>query len=385
MNDAIKNGYINWIDGMKISKDHFIDMQRAIEDRVRDARSVGTSSVDFGLIPGKLNGKSSLEYNILIEQGNRIVVELYQCRAISPAGDRVEIVSSLNSHSVALKKDFEIDSSFQDDRTYDIIVKVNSFDLSPYGDPDVEESPPRHPYAQPAYDLEIAPSDEIKLNEHNRNYVIIARIGSQRGEVKEVKEFIPPSMTMESAPELEEFFFKYHKFLIDLEQHLFRIVIKLNGAQQKTQLASNVDLMGRRLLDVIEREVDSVALICRRSSPLFLVRQAMSMARTVRHTTELMTNLGKDEFLNYIQEIIDMSPGEYMNVHTELCNLEYDPYNLHESLSKILAFCQVNSKLFDEWSRLDYIGKKKNTDIYVAEKPMDTRSDAPKPKGKWDF
>lgn len=387
MKDPIKNGYINWIDGMKITKDHFIQMQRAVEDRIRDSRVINSNSWGFGLIPGKVNGRDSLDYNLLTEHPNKIFVELYQCRGLTPSGDRAEIVSRLNSQEVALKKRFELDleSGSFDKKIYDVILKVDSFELAPYGEPDVKESPPRHPYAAPEYELEIVPSREIEHNDHNRNFIVITRIESGPDGLTHISDYIPPCLSMEARPELTEFYFKYLKFLKDLEQNLFKIVVKLNSASQKTQLATNVDAICRRMLDLLERDLDACAMNLRHGHPSELITQVMSFARTVKYAIELTTNIGKDEYLNYIQEIISVSPGDYLRVHEDLIHLEYDHYNINESLVKILSFCKVNGRLFDELSRLDYIGKKKDADIYVAEKPMETKDDPAKPKRQWDF
>jgi hypothetical protein len=386
MNDPIKNGYVNWVDGMKISKDHFIDMQRAVEDRIRDTRSIFAGPNDFGLIAGKANGRDSLDYNLIIEHPNDIVVEVYQCRATTPGGDRVEVVPSLNSHATALKKRFSMDMAKAGEGIpHDVIITVNSFNMSAYGDPDVNETPPRHPFTQPSYNLELVPSKEIKYNEHNRNYVIIARVVVENNTIVEIQEFIPPSMTMDGSSTLNEFFFKYYKFLKDLEQNLFKIVIKLNSTAQKTQLAANVDFLSRRMLSLLELEMDTCNMVYRHASPVLLVTHVMRFARNIQYSLELMTNVGKDELLNYIKEVIGVSPGEYMALNSDIIGNEYDHYDINGSLGRILEFCKVNGKLFNEFSRLDYIGKKRDTEIYVAEKPMNSDAEAPKSKRKWDF
>ena len=387
MNDPIKNGYINWIDGMKISKDHFIDMQRATEDRVRDARSILSGEFDMGLLAGKLKGRGSLEYILTIGHPNRIDVEVYQCRALSPAGDRVEIVSDLNSLTNALKANFVIDlEKAEDQDIFDIIVKVDSFNMTPYGEPDVKESPPRHPFAQPEYTLELAPSKEIQYNEYNRNYVVLTRVQLSGGVIKHLKDYIPPCMSMESAAELTEFYFKYLQFVKDLEQNALHIIIKTNSAEHKTPLVRNVELIARRVFDLIEKEIDDVVLFYRFENPVHFVAHTMRLARCIKNSIELTTNTGKDELLNYFStEVMDLNSAEYMNVLSGLFGMEYQHYDINACLTRISSFCKHTSKLFNELSRLDYIGKKKDIGIFVTDKTKEDTASAPQKRRKWDF
>jgi len=385
MKDEIKNGYIHWVDGMKISKDHFINMQRAVEDRIRDARCLGLDDDRFGLLPGKVNGRESLEYNLLIEHPDTVVMEIYQCRAVTPAGDRVEVVSSLNNKTVALRKEFKLDLDYSPEHVqYDIILRVGSYDMAPYGEPDPSETPPRHPFSGPSFSLDITPTKEIRYNEYNRNFVVLSRVEVFNKEVTELRTFIPPSMTLESTSALMEFYFAYLKFLNDIEQDLFRIIIKLNNVERPTLLASNVGELCRRMLGFIEREMDAVTNIYRTGAPKLLVTHTKGFARSIRNGIELLTNTGKDELLNYIKEVISVDPGEYMGIQSGIISLEYDHYDINASLEKVMSFCRLNGRLFKELSGLDYIGKKKNTDIYVAEKSINAPQES-KVKRKWDF
>jgi hypothetical protein len=378
MHDPIKNGYINWIDGMKISKDHFVDMQKAVEDRLRDVRSIQVDEYGFGLLAGKVNGRYSLEYNLVIEHPAKVKVEVYHCRAISPAGDRVELVSSLNALTTPLKADFDVDLNASDGSIYDILLKVDSFHLIPYGDPDVEESPPRHPFAQPEYSLEIAPSRDLQYNEYNRNYVILSRVKLQGGAVSHIQDYIPPCSSMESDARLVDFYHSYYGFLLTLEQSVLQIITKGNANTNKSQLASSVDFLCRRLFSMIELEKDALNMHYRFNSPAVFVTHVKRVSRCIGNSIELLTNLGKDELLNYIERIIKISPGEYLKCLKDIVDEDYNHYDVNEMLLSVQKFCQINGKLFKDWSGLSFIGKDAEEEtIFVAEKKVE--------KNRWDF
>jgi len=54
-------------------------------------------------------------------------------------------------------------------------------------------------------------------------------------------------------------------------------------------------------------------------------------------------------------------------------------------LTRISSFCKHTSKLFNELSRLDYIGKKKDIGIFVTDKTKEDTASAPQKRRKWDF
>ena len=42
---------VNWIDGMKINKNHFLEVQNFVSDSVRDSVGIHTSMINYGLLP----------------------------------------------------------------------------------------------------------------------------------------------------------------------------------------------------------------------------------------------------------------------------------------------------------------------------------------------
>ncbi|MGB0932148.1 MAG: hypothetical protein ACPGVB_15300, partial [Chitinophagales bacterium] len=150
----ITHNYVNWIDGMKISKEHFLAFEDAVNDYLRDIRALRLTDNNYGLLPASPHTKHSLELRI---HGNE--VELLSCRGITREGVRIEITNfNLQKLTAAIPKE---DSSVLDNRPgglYDIVVVVDSYDREPFGKPNSEESPPRHPFTLPKYSLELVPS-----------------------------------------------------------------------------------------------------------------------------------------------------------------------------------------------------------------------------------
>ncbi len=398
MSEPIKSGYVNWIDGMKMSRTHFLELQQAIEDRIRDERARSSYHLDFGLLPGRVNNKPSLEYELTFEGRNKFTLKLRQCRAVTQGGDRIEILAGIDPAETALVRTVEIeDALMQEGNEFDLMLKIDSLNMEPYGVPNVQESPPRHPFSRPACSLEWAPTKELRPEGYALSLLTIARVRVSRGELVHDTEFMPACVSVACLPRLEDFHAGYHRFLKEAEQNLFKIVIRLNMRDKRTDLSDAVDTYCRAAIGFLERSLSAFQTQGGRMTPREMVASAASFARTLRYSIELLTGQGKDEMLNYVNTVIAVTPGDYLQTMSRLTDLEYQHTDLKEALLRILEFCRVNRKLLDEWVRLDYIGQRKNEDIFIHEettrfvppppapKPAPPPPPPPQPKRGWSF
>lgn len=377
----MKSGYVNWIDGMKMSRTHFLELQQAIEDRIRDERGLMAYHADFGLLPGRVNGKPSLDYELTFEGRSKFTLKLRQCRAITQGGDRIEILAGADPAEIGLSRTVDIEEALmQEGQEFDLMVRIDSLNMEPYGVPNVQESPPRHPFTRPTCTLEWAPSKELRPDGYALNLLTVARLRVSRSELLHDTEFMPPCVSVASLPRLEDFHAGYHRFLKEAEQNLFKIVIRLNMRDKRTDLSDAVDTYCRAAIGSLERELGAFQTQGNRMGPRAMVTSAVSFARTLRYAIELLTGRGKDEMLNYINTVIAVSPGDYLQTLSRLTDLEYRHTDLKESLHRILEFCRVNRKLLDEWVRLDYIGQRKNEDIFIHEETPRSAPPPPAPR-----
>ena len=119
----------------------------------------------------------------------------------------------------------------------------------------------------------------------------------------------------------------------------------------------------------------------------------MSFARTFHYAIELLTGKGKDVLLEYIREVSGIQPADYLLTLTGLTDLQYAHSDLKSALGRILVFCRAQRKLMEEWVGLDYIGAKKDKNIFIEQETPVKRTAPqrpPEPKqqdsgGGWDF
>lgn len=382
--DPLSKGYVNWKDGMKISEKHFEHLQVTAEERLKDARAMDLEYFNYGILGSGADGKPPLELHIRIESRDTVFVEVIQCRGVTEAGDRVEVLARDEHESQAtLSKSLKIqESDLKRDEPLLITIRVDNEAMQKYGQPDPEESPLRYPYAKPSLSLEtLLPHADSRAV--FRNNLVIARLLVSKGELSIDENFIPPCKSMRAHTDLRDFAFEYQEFQESIEEDLFKIIRNLGSKEQLTPLAKSVGDLSVNLINTLQLGIDDIKMFGPAFTPAHYVLNAKKMARSLRNSIDLLTNERKEELLNYIQEVIDIGHGEYTNVNVNLLELDYDHLSIYTALQTVLHFCKVNGKLFNEWSNLDYIGKKKKSGIFVGEVKKET--EVTKEKKRWDF
>jgi len=382
--DALNKGYINWRDGMKISEHHFEYLQISIEERIKDVRAMTLEYFNYGILGSGIDGKAPLQISVSVQGNDSVLVSVEQCRGITQSGDRVEVLSRNENEGLKkLERTLKIqESELNRGLPILITIKVDNEAMDAYGQPDSEETPLRYPFRKPSLSIETL-IPEADTQSVFRNSLIVGRLNVNKGELKWDKKYIPPSTTMRSHSALREFAFDYLDFLSSLEDDLFTIIKNLGSKEQLTQLASTVGSYSKSLLQAVQDNIDEINLFGPSYSPAHYLLISKKLARSLRNTMAVLPNDHKEELLNYVKEIIDLNPAEYTKGITDLIDFEYDHMLITSCLDTIGVFKNNTSRLFREWSQLDYIGKKKKTGIFVGEVKSD--SESTKEKKKWDF
>ena len=71
---------VNWIDGMKISKDHFIAQDSAMTNLIHISTALNLSPVRYGILPASDGGIRTV---LSVDNQNALSVTVLQCKAVS--------------------------------------------------------------------------------------------------------------------------------------------------------------------------------------------------------------------------------------------------------------------------------------------------------------
>ena len=204
MRDQRKYFPVNWIDGMKINKNHFIQQDNASADALHDFGSLHLSPIRYGILPPSAAGKIHSMCSVSLDARNTLAVKIHSCQAITSGGIRI---SCPNASNAGNDKNKSLESSFgfstaKTESVSWIFLVVNPFEKQAAGSPDVAENPPRYPFLLPTCTIEIIHESEYRQYVNHPYAIPIGRVAINGNDIKVDEDYIPPCLTLESHPEL---------------------------------------------------------------------------------------------------------------------------------------------------------------------------------------
>ncbi|MBP6623721.1 MAG: hypothetical protein KA198_01035 [Chitinophagaceae bacterium] len=373
---------VNWKDGMKMNKSHFIDTDNAYIDGIRDAVQIKLSPVQYGLVCNDAN--ESINIQITIDNQNLIKATLLLCDAVTLGGARINI------HKQNLEQSFTQLEATQatkagEEGIFWVSVSVNLFNRIPSGTPDPLENPPRNPFTEASYELHITPDTQIKQLLNNPNQLIVGKVHLNGAQSRVEEEYIPPCLSVSAHIDLISFHAELDSFFGKLELKCSQIVQKIFKKSQQNELSDLVQFLCDRMILFLGSQITPFRWSAPHESPIHMIQTTVGLARVIKNTIDLRIGSGKEELLNYLAEWCELNQGELEALLTSVSNITYTHHDVNQHLTKIVQFVKVLGKLFDTLSNLEYIGKKKDSNIFVKEEQIQTVEDINKPKPKRRF
>ncbi|MEN9917574.1 MAG: hypothetical protein RL662_10 [Bacteroidota bacterium] len=372
----LKKVLVNWVDGMKTGKEHLEQMEDYFIDCVRDATNIQLTGYDFGMLPPSYGDKTSSDFEILERITNHIEVELRQCNAITAGGCRININPLNHSEYLKLNYPFDIekDKSQNDENLYwDVILSIRPFDRVPTGTPDPDETPLRHPNVNVNYNLIVKPIGQISTEQLGMNHLVIGRI-TRIGDRFEVdKSYIPPCTSMSSHPALIAYYEQFGKYLNDIETSSHKMLQKINERENNSSIALNIKLVCEDLLRFISSVYFSYRNKGRFYPPVDTLNVFSSLAHTCFVSIDFIPKKKREEMLQYFYEWGDVTPGNLIDLLSEVLEMTYDHHNIRHMMDRTDKLLSVLSFLWIKLCSLEYIGQHKEN-IVVAEKTQKIES-----------
>ena len=91
MRDRLTHYFVNWVDGMKINKTHFIDQNNAMKDVLHDVGSFHLTPHRYGILPPSVAGENTFSVRVSLDNQNTLRVAVEACQAITPGGVRISL------------------------------------------------------------------------------------------------------------------------------------------------------------------------------------------------------------------------------------------------------------------------------------------------------
>lgn len=363
-----KHYHVNWQNGMNISRDHFIQLENSFADDFSDVRSLVLNSTNFGLAPISQARPASVKTIIKIDNQNFLKVKVFNCQAITYGGSRIDIMEEHQLAEMETDISPELRQSGNDGKdVYYVLLNINYHNRRPFGELNTDEDPPRYPYTLPGYTISLIHEKDLMAQSDLPDSLVIGKLGIEMGIPKVYDEYFPPCMIIKSHLQLIEFCEMVEKFFSQLELDLVSIIRKINERTQDTPLAKSVGSLSENLLRYISFNHLRLRFEIPNLPPLFLFMYIANAARTIRNTIDSGSSADKEELLNYFTNWSELKQGDFEKLLVYCINFEYRHYDILFSIEQFTGFIQIIARLFDKLESLTYIGKKKETSIFVKE------------------
>jgi hypothetical protein len=371
MSESKKYLPVNWIDGMKINKNHFITERNAQLQHAILSTGTHISHINYGLMPLVVREHNPFKIFVSMDNMQQVQVRLVNCRAVTPGGALISIEDGAYEENDVKTMVPELMTDLESLRNKSarayVVLTVNPYDRLPVGMADMNELPPRIPYAAPTYSLSILPESELVGQRLGLYQLTISRILVTDSRVTIDEDYLPPCTAVSSHPELQDIYYALEEFMGQIELFCLQINQKIYQKNQHNSLSDIFEKVCNNIIQYQNNYFAHFKWIAMNEPPCFMMAHVASIARIFKNTIDVYVNAGKEELMNYIAEWCDISQASIETVVTELSNHRYQHEDIHATIVKTQAFTKLISSLFFKLSRLDYIGKKKEANIFVKE------------------
>lgn len=386
MRDQLKHFPVNWIDGMKISKNHFIAQDRAFENALSDMAALGLSPLRYGILPASAAGEDTYNIKIAIDNQNTARVSVLSCQAITQGGIRIAIpapgIAGQQERDGVPAITFPFPNAASEPVWW-VVLLANPYDKQPAGSPDLSENPPRYPHVLPSYSVQIVNNSQYNQYADHPYGIVIGKLLSGGAGIRVDDEYIPPCFSISAHPDLLSFYTELDGFFGSLELKCSQIVQKIYRKNQQNEISELVLFLCDRMVMHLGQSITQMRWMLMHESPALLFCNVASLARVMKNSIDLRIGSGKDEMMTYLSEWCELKQGELETMLSSLASIRYDNNDINGNIQKVISFVKVCSRLFDTLSKLEFIGKKKESGIFVKEEIPGNNTDPNKARRRF--
>lgn len=371
----IQYNLTNWVDGMKVGRQHFVDSENAFIDQIRDSNAVFVRNFNYGLLEPLMGEKSSLACDVMNNQSNQFKIVVSQCRAITMGGNRIEIIQGIHAELTNENSLANFDTKA---KAFYAIISIDPFKRVPFGMALTDESPARNQSTISEYKLHFVDEESIDAGSLGPNHLPVARFEVKQNELAKDANYIPPCATLAAHPGSRLLNNTIANYFEVIQQCSIEIVQKVenNKDRQQTPLAKNIADLCKRMVYQISSNYFLFRTVNNSYSPVFLADSVFKLANEVNIFLNLLSIKEKEDILNYFRTWNDISPGAFQEMLTGIINADYQHENINSFFNPTLNFLKGWAKVLEELKNLQLIGerRKDGDDIFTVreEKPKKT-------------
>lgn len=372
MHSDIKYYPVNWMDGMRIGKSQFDDSNSFILDHLRDAICLSLNNLNYGLLhTNHYKDNPSLKMSVQFSNNAFIEVQLEHCKASCPDGTRIDVQPV---HKCHLKTSFQtlassLNLNLSSDNYFYIVVQVNQHNRRPFGEPNPEEVPPRHPYTIPNYQISVVPIKDYEPEQGYRSQLPIGKIGYINGHLVEIPGYVPPCMTVGSHIKLNTQLKEIREMLNRMEQSAYKVIQRAyqKGTTQSV-IAANISGYCKEFIRFHNQHMLFFQWIASNLPPVFLAETLGKMWVSLRAYFEMLPVSEREETMDYLSEWMNIGKGDLDQRMFFFKQAEYNHNDLGTLFVNIVDNIRFFEELFSRLSQLEFIGKRRGQSLLINER-----------------
>lgn len=355
---------------MKINKSHFITQQHAAVYQQALSNTAFLNDHHYGLMP-MIAGVNLPKIWLRLDNLQYVNIRIDSCSAITRGGYLIHFQSNesdnqLSARIPGLSLPFsELKGKHE---YYFVVLAVDPYNTVPCGAAHPEEQPIRLPYTQPSYSVSLMPEMETNINTLGEFQLPIGKIRVEEQSVSLVEDYLPPCTNVNSHPLMMQHQAETEQFFGRMELNTLQILQKILQKNQQNELIEPIRKLSEQVLFYISTVYENYKQLGCYAEPIQLITPVAGLARTIQNAIDIYQGTSKEEMVNYFTEWCNVKQGELEEETTALCQYKYDHLNIHVGIEMNVKFSALILQLFTNLAALDYIGKKKETGIFVKEK-----------------
>ncbi|WP_282917796.1 hypothetical protein [Porphyromonas macacae] len=357
---------VNWVQGMSISPEHFVNTENFFMERILRYNGLSLYPDHYGLLP-MTDEKSSVGLRISgMETFGHVFLDSYS--GFTPGGYLIQFSDS----EEAVSCPFPDANSFVEEG-WDIVLSVSPYERVPSGNPDVHEEPPRYPYVMPSISLHLIPRNG-KINTYDPFSVVVGLLRKNEAGYMIDGNFIPPSLFMASHQDLRHYMGSFTKTIGKIDSSVRKIVEKAQAQASRTSEAESVLLLSKEVL----RSISSLNFdwINRSYSltPYQVIQTLTSFAGSILTGLCFLGKKEREEVLKYFYEWNGIAPATFEQQLAEVIHKPYNHNRINHSMVMIKGILDTLEELFGAISRLEFVGQHKEGIVISERRIQDTSS-----------
>lgn len=394
MHPPIKYLPVHWVNGMKISKEHFRQQELSVYDQMRDYACFSLNDYNYGLLPAA--GKQPYpDVRLLTIDESRLTVRVLACRAITRGGGRIEIMDDGSGNTSWLEATYPLESNNQ--LMLDVIITINPYTRVPIGQPDPEESPLRYPFTTADCKLEIVPSHEANITHSGTYHLTVAKIRIMGNERKLIEQYVPPSTRIESHPRLKTFLQECHELCNSIYQDALQLHQRMEMLHQQGTQSKAVQAFCQMTASFIAEHIDELEMILPAQPPAVFALLFKKFARQLHLQLKCMDDANRSLLLQYLASITGISNEVFEGSIKNMAELAFYHQDISGAAAVIEKFLSQMNQIFTRLLQVDAAPKveeKQEAPPLPSPKPKvheslfireENDKSTPRKKGLWNF